>query len=91
MQLATHMHTSFLLLGQCQNEIQQLKLTLSEKTNELNKSNRLLTLQNTISQDYQKENEALRNEMRHTIEEYDKKLQKQEQVVNIKTIRIKVR
>lgn len=77
-------------VGRCLKEIQELKLALSEKTNELNKLDRLLSLQNTISQDYQKENEALRNEMKQSIEEYDKKLEEQSQLISIKTTRIKV-
>ena len=72
-------------------EVQELRLALAETSSELNKSKKLLSLQNTISQDCKREVEALREEMDHMRQDYERKIQEKAQLLDLRTARIRVR
>ena len=71
--------------------MQELRLALAETANELNKSNKLLSLQNTISQDYKREVEALSSKLDLLRDDYEKKLSERSQLLDIRSARVKVR
>ncbi len=70
--------------------MQELRVALTDTTNELNKSNKLLSLQNTISQDCKRETEALKGQMSQVKRECDSKLREQAKLLEIRSTRIKV-
>ena len=82
----------FLLFkGECKYEIQELRIALAETTGELNKSRKLLALQNTISRDCKKELDTVRIESEQMRMDYEKRLQESAQLLDIRSARVKVR
>ncbi len=77
-------------IGKCQEEVQELQLALAETTNELNKSLKLLSLQNTISQDHKREMEAMKTRMNQMTEERVNKMEEYTQLLEMRSQRIKV-
>ena len=77
--------------GECKYEIQELRIALGETTGELNKSRKLLALQNTISRDCKKELDTVRIESEQMRMGYEKRLQESAQLLEIRSARVKVR
>ena len=80
-----------LFKGECKYEIQELRIALAETTGELNKSRKLLALQNTISRDCKKELDTVRIESEQMRMDYEKRLQESAQLLDIRSARVKVR
>ena len=90
--LSIHIYLSILLFkGECKYEIQELRIALAETTGELNKSRKLLALQNTISRDCKKELDTVRIESEQMRMDYEKRLQESAQLLDIRSARVKVR
>ena len=70
----------------CSDEVDDLRLAYATLNNELDKTKRLLSLQSTISNDYKKELELVRIEMKELQQECDRKTQ----LLDAKNNRIKV-
>lgn len=73
-------------MSDCSDEVDDLRLAYATLNNELEKTKRLLSLQSTISNDYKKELELVRIEMKELQQECDRKTQ----LLDAKNNRIKV-
>ena len=77
--------------GKCSQEAQEVRTAHAETISELDKTRKLLALQNTISRDCKREVEALQAELREVRAVYDKRLEEGAQLLDIRQARIKVR
>lgn len=71
-------------------EIQELRVAHAETQCQLDKTRRLLSIQNTISKDCKKEVEALQEELREVRTACEKRVEEGTQLLDIKQTRIKV-
>ena len=76
--------------GKCTREVQELRTAHAETISELDKTRKLLTLQNTISRDCKREVEALQAELREVKAVYESRLEEGAQLLDIRQARIKV-
>ena len=75
----------------CSQEVHEIRTAHAETISELEKTNKLLALQTSISEDCRKEVVAVQNQLRQVKSVYETRLQNEAQLLDIKQGRVKVR